>query len=130
MTRTAKSLVGALLLTVAAGGAFAQVGYTRDTVAQADPFGTLPVDPQTFDVTNGSVEALGAATVAELTARCDVVVAWPSYYGWGTAAFCQNVLYAQGLIDDPNAPDPADSGTITTYSPSDGWVTNEDPTSS
>lgn len=129
MNITAKSLVGALLLTVAAGGAFAQAGYTRDTVAQADPFGTLPVDPQTFDVTNGSLAALGVTAVADLNARCDVVVQWPSYYGWGTAAFCENVLYAQGLIADPNAAD-SSSGWVTNESDDDsGWVTNVDPTS-
>jgi hypothetical protein len=123
MTRTAKSIAAALLLTVAAGGAFAQTGYTRDTVAQADPFGTLPVDPQTFYVTEGSIAALGATAVAELNARCDVVVSWPSYYGWGTAAFCQNVLYAQGLIADQNAPDSSVSGWVTVNTISDGWVT-------
>ncbi|MCC6736284.1 MAG: hypothetical protein IT534_09170 [Bauldia sp.] len=123
MTRTAKSIAAALLLTVAAGGAFAQTGYTRDTVTQADPFGALPVDPTTFAVTEGSIAALGATAIAELNARCDVVVSWPSYYGWGTAAFCQNILYAQGLIGDPNAPDSSTSGWVTVDSTSDGWVT-------
>jgi hypothetical protein len=107
MNVSSKILAGALLLSVAAGGAFAQTAYTRDTVAQADPLGTLPVDPATFPINDGSIAALGAVTVAELNARCDVVVHWPSYYGWGTAAFCQNVLFAQGLIDDPTATDPS-----------------------
>jgi len=125
MNVTSKILAGALLLSVAAGGAFAQT-YTRDTVSQANPFGTLPVDPQTFAVSEGSIAALGVASVADLNARCDVVVRWPSYYGWGTAAFCENVLYAQGLIADPNAPD-STSGWVTNTSGDDsGWVTNSD----
>ena len=130
MNIASKILAGALLLSVAAGGAFAQTAYTRDTVSQADPFATLPVDPQTFAVSEGSIAALGVANVADLNARCDVVVHWPSYYGWGTAAFCQNVLYAQGLIADPNAPDSSTSGWVTDTSDSDsGWVTIEDPSS-
>ncbi|MCW5713937.1 MAG: hypothetical protein KIT43_05425 [Bauldia sp.] len=125
MNITARSLIGALLLTVAAGGALAQTGYTRDTVAQSNPFGGLPIDPATFEVTGGSIAALGAASVADLNARCDVVVHWPSYYGWGTAAFCQNVLYAQGLIADPTAPDSSTSGWVTNESDDEsGWVTN------
>lgn len=104
MNIAAKALVGALFLTVAAGGAFAQSGFTRDNVAQSAPFGALPVDPATFNVSSASLASLGAIETAELNARCDVVVHWPSYYGWGTAAFCQNILFAQGLIDDPTAP--------------------------
>lgn len=106
-----KALIGALFLTAAADGALAQTDYTRATVAQDDPFGTLPVDAATFDVTSGSLAALGSTQLADLNARCDVVVAWPSYYGWGTAGFCQNVLYAQGLIADPTAPDPSAAST-------------------
>lgn len=110
MNISSKTLVGALLLTVAGGGAFAQTSYNRDTVARADPLGALPIDPRTFVINEDSIAALGATNVADLNARCDVVVHWPSYYGWGTAAFCQNVLYAQGLIDDPTAPDSSTSG--------------------
>lgn len=104
MNITAKALVGALLLTVAASGALAQTGFTRASVARSDPLGGL-VDRATFVVSSASLAALGAVATAELNARCDVVVHWPSYYGWGTAAFCQNLLYAQGLIADPTAPD-------------------------
>lgn len=118
-----KALVGALFLTAAAGGALAQTGYSRDTVARNDPFGALPVDPATFDVSSGSLASLGSTQLADLTARCDVVVSWPSYYGWGTAGFCQNVLYAQGLIADPTAPDPSTSSAPEPNYTSDGSTT-------
>lgn len=114
LSKTALRAVTGLVL-FGSSVALAQTGYSRATVPADAPFGSLAVNVSDLRPAAAAelVASLPAAELADLNARCDVVIDGPLYYGMSNVGFCTRVLGEQDLLpDDEDLGENPGSGAI------------------